>query len=147
MLNPCYEKELNIVLDKANNAPTERVEAKIGNVSYKLISDAKNNEVHLSSEYYHNIDVSGARHSLIHHGKSGKLEKRGIQVPVYDEDFKLIPKIIYYYDSISFGETDSKNTPLIKYVKVFSDIVIYYVEEIRTGKKTLTIKTMYKKRR
>ena len=145
MFNPDYEKEMNKVLDKANNSPTERVEAKIGKVSKQLILDAKNNGFELSSEYYHNIDVSGTRHALINHGKTGKLEKRGMQEPISNEDFKLIPKIIYNYDSIQFGETDSKNTPLIKYAKTFSNSVIYYVEEIRTGKKTLTIKTMYKK--
>ena len=41
MFNPDYEKEMNIVLDKANNSPTERVEAKIGKVSKQLILDAK----------------------------------------------------------------------------------------------------------
>ncbi len=77
MFNPDYEKEMNIVLDKANNSPTERVEAKIGK-SFKAINfRCKNNGFELSSEYYHNIDVSGTRHALINHGKTGKLEKRG----------------------------------------------------------------------
>ncbi len=52
-----------------------------------------------------------------------------MQEPISNEDFKLIPKIIYNYDSIQFGETDSKNTPLIKYAKNFSNSIFIMLKK------------------
>lgn len=68
------------------------------------------------------------------------------QIAITDEDFEKIPDVVYTPDNITFGETDGKDTPLIKYSKRFDDGTVIYVEEIRTRQKTLTIKSMWKQK-
>ncbi len=141
-INPNYKKELKQVIEKARNNPDERQKLVIGKVSEDLAALAKDNGLDIEG-YNHDLDVSGTRHAIKEHGQEKTEIPRG-QVPITDEDFEKIPDIVYHYDNVIFGETDNKNTPLIKYVKSFDDGTILYVEEARTRQRTLTIKSMWK---
>ncbi len=141
-INPNYKEDLKQFIEKAKSNPNERQKLQIGIVSDKLKEAAKDNGYDLS-DYNHELDVSGTRHTIKQHGNVKKEESRG-QIPITDADFERIPDIIYDYDNVEFGEEDSKGTPLIKYHKKFDDGTSIYVEEIRTKHKKLTIKTMYK---
>lgn len=143
-INPNYKEELKQVIDKAKNNPNERQKLVIGKVSKDLQEKAQQNGYDIS-EYNHDIDVSGTRHSFKNHGNEKKENLRG-QIAITDEDFERIPEIIYGYDDVHFGESDEKGTPLIKYHKKFDDGTSIYAEEIRTRQKTLTIKSLYKRK-
>jgi len=140
--NQLFEQEIEIILDKVKNSPNEHIKINVGKVSNRLISEGKLNGFDFS-DYIHNLDVSGLRHALKHHGKNN--EKINTQIPIDDNDLKQIPRILYDYDSVTFGTKDSKGTDIVKYKKQLLNCEIIYLEEIRTGKKTLTIKSMYKK--
>ncbi len=141
--NKLFKQEIEIILDKAKNNPNEHIKVIIGKVSKRLVSDGMQNGFDLS-DYVHNIDVSGLRHAFKHHGKNN--EKINTQIPINNDDVKQIPQMLYNYDSVTFGTKDSKGTDIIKYQKQVSSYELVYLEEIRTGKKTLTIKSMYKKK-
>lgn len=141
-VNPNYKEELKQVIEKAKNNPNERQKLAIGKVSDKLQEKAKENGFDISG-YSHDLDVSGTRHAIKGHSNEKAEEKRG-QIALTDKDFEHIPDIIYNFDDVTFGEEDSKGTPLVKYQKTFQDGTTIYIEEIRSRQKTLTIKTMYK---
>ncbi len=143
-INPNYKEELKQVIDKAKNNPNERQKLVIGKVSKDLEEKAKENGFDIA-EYNHDLDVSGTRHSFKQHGNKNIEDLRG-QIAITDEDFERIPEIVYDYDDINFGEYDEKGTPLIKYHKQFDDGTSIYAEEIRTRQKTLTIKSLYKRK-
>lgn len=143
-INPHFKEELKQVIDKAKNNPNERQKLVIGKVSKDLQEKAKQNGYDIS-EYNHDIDVSGTRHSFKNHGNEKKETLRG-QIAITDEDFERIPEIIYGYDDVHFGEFDEKGTALIKYHKQFDDGTSIYAEEIRTRQKTLTLKSLYKRK-
>lgn len=73
------------------------------------------------------IDISAIKHSRKKHPN------------LSDSDFCLIPLIVTTADEISIG----KYPDTIVYKKVFEK-EYYYVECIRTGRKRLAMKTMYK---
>lgn len=141
-INPNYKEELKQVIEKAKKNPNERQKLVIGKVSDKLQEKAKENGFNISG-YSHDLDVSGTRHAIKGHSNEKTEEKRG-QIGLTDKDFEQIPDIIYNFDNVTFGEEDSKGTPLVKYQKTFQDGTTIYIEEIRSRQKTLTIKTMYK---
>lgn len=143
-VNPNYKEELKQVIDKAKKNPNERQKLVIGKVSDDLVTKAKENGLDIT-EYNHDIDVSGTRHSFKNHGNEKKEELRG-QIAITDGDFERIPEIVYAYDDVKFGEVDEKGTPLIKYHKQFDDGTSIYAEEVRTRQKTLTIKSLYKRK-
>lgn len=90
------------------------------------------------------IDVLGIKHSLKRHGDKVLEEKRG-QKAIEHADFLLIPFIVKYYDKISLGgRTKKTNLISIKYEKVIG-YKYDYIEEVRTKRKKLAIKTLYKK--
>ena len=139
--NENFKQEVESVIEKAKNNPNERASVDVGDVSSKLTKDAKEQGYDISG-YKHDVDVCGVRHAFNKHGKPTEY-KRG-QIPLDDDDIKAIPEILYNYDEVIFGEKTRKGVDLIKYKKQMPDNTTFYVEEIRTGKKTLTTKTMYK---
>lgn len=141
-VNPHYEVELKQVIKKAKENPNERQKLNIGKVSPKLEQEAEKRGFNLKG-YTHDMDVSGVRHSIKEHGDEKKEALRG-QIAITDEDYNKIPEIIYDYDEIDFTGKNKTGLETITYKKSFPDGTIAYVEEIRTGKKTLTINTMYK---
>ena len=86
--------------------------------------------------YIHQVDNYGLRHAYEGHHKD--------KLPITFDDFELIPEIVEKYDSIRFGKTKKGLTSII-YEKRDQNIT-RIVEEVRKGKKTLSFKTMYKRK-
>lgn len=84
------------------------------------------------------IDVSGYVHCLDNSGILHALKHANIST----SDLLLIPFIIDNYDFISKG----KEEDTIVYKKIIND-EYYFVEEIRTGRKKLALKTLYKRKK
>ncbi|MBO4644158.1 MAG: hypothetical protein J5716_06095 [Alphaproteobacteria bacterium] len=138
------EKDIENIIDKAKNNPSEYEKVDLGNVSDRLKKDALESGFDLSG-YSHNIDVSGVRCAFLEHGNPKTEENRG-QKAITDEDIKKIPQIVQDYDYIEFPGKNSIGRDVIKYQKKLEDGTTFYVEEIRTGRKNLTIQTMYKRK-
>lgn len=114
----------------------------MGKASDRLVKEAEKKGFNIS-DFIHNLDVSGVRHAFLEHGNEKTESKRGQTAISYD-DLKKVPEIISDYDNVEFPGKNKIGRDVIKYTKKFSDGTVYYVEEIRNGRRTLTIQTMYK---
>lgn len=95
------------------------------------------------SGYVHNIDNSAIYHTNKRHGITAREERRG-QIAVTNEDYKNIPNLIYRADFVAFGAKSDKGLDLIIYGKNMPDGSSVYIEEVRTGQRTLTTKSLRK---
>jgi len=91
--------------------------------------------------YKHVIETTGIQHSVNRHG-----EQSDDREPLAIEDFLLIPFIIRNRDKVSVSTTTTKRhkASVLVYEKQIGK-EYYYVEEIRTGKKSLAFHTLYKR--
>ncbi len=62
------------------------------------------------------------------------------------EDYLLIPTIVKNPDTVTLGEKSNISTDLIKYEKEINGICYFYVEEVRTKRKSLAMKMLYKRK-
>ena len=91
------------------------------------------------------IDNYAIIHTHNKHGQEKKEISRG-QVPVVMTDYLLIPEIVKVPDKISVGEKSNIGTELIIYEKEIKEIIYFYVEEVRKKRKSLAMKTLYKRK-
>ena len=96
------------------------------------------------SGYVHALDSFGVLHGERKHGSSR--EKLRGQIPVSRNDWKLAEKVVNDFDNVKIEEraTSSGNDVLV-FNKKIGDTV-YYVAEIRTGRKKLVSATMWKQK-
>ena len=113
----------------------------LNSVSYKeakRIFDATGLDVF---GYERIIDSSSIIHSIKEHGN----ESRKDQISLKPEDLLLIPEISIHYDRVIRSGKNNKGLQVILFEKRFED-KYYYLEEIRTRRKKLSLTTMYIKR-
>ena len=91
--------------------------------------------------YKHVIETSGVQHAEKRHGT-----KSNDRTPLTLEDYLLIPYIIKNRDNvtISTSKTRQRESTVLVYEKQI-ELTLYYVEEIRIGKKSLAFQTLYKR--
>ena len=91
--------------------------------------------------FKHVIETSGIQHSENRHGEQSKDRE-----PLSLEDYLLVPFIIRNRDKVSISTSKSKrhDMGIVVYEKLIGSNY-YYVEEIRTGKKSLAFQTLYKR--
>lgn len=89
-------------------------------------------------EYSHELDNYGVKHSLDRHS----CDRYGIS----GNDFYRIQEIVNNPDMVSYTGLSKIGTHSIKYKKIYGELVYFYIEEIRKGRKTLSLKTFYKQR-
>lgn len=94
--------------------------------------------------FTHTIAPQQVWHAVKRHGKDGEsfLEYPN-QVPVTRDDIAMLPELIRP-ENIVRGEKSRSGSPVIIYKKSTPDGFTLYCEEVRTGKKQLAFKTMYK---
>lgn len=109
-------------------------------IEAEKIKDATNLDV---EGYEHAIDSDFIRHVDSGHGDS-QVELRKGQEAVTNDDIRRVPEIVSNPDGIEHGVTKQGKDAIV-YVKRFSGTV-YYVEEVRTGRKQLAAITMYKQK-
>ena len=91
------------------------------------------------------IDNYAIIHTHNKHGQANKEISRG-QIEVKIEDYLLIPDIVNNPDNITIGEKSNIGTELIIYEKEIEEIRYFYVEEVRKKRKSLSMKTLYKRK-
>lgn len=88
------------------------------------------------SKYVHQVDNYALKHILKRHSDD--------PFPITSEDFRLIPDILSTPDTVRYAGKTRKGKDAVVYTKQFNGVT-YYIEEVRTGRKALALKTMYKK--
>ena len=110
------------------------------NIDDELLELAAKHHIDLKG-YKHVIETSGIQHSENRHGKQSNDRE-----PLSIEDYLLVPFIIRNRDKVSISTSKSKrhDMHLLVYEKQIG-LNYYYVEEIRTGKRSLAFQTLYKR--
>ncbi|MBY3038940.1 PBECR3 domain-containing polyvalent protein [Rhizobium laguerreae] len=93
--------------------------------------------------YHHDIDADSIRHIFRQHGDEAKEAARG-QIAIADEDIHAIPSVIDSPDYVVTGAKNSRGQDVIGYIKKMPDGAALYIEEVRTGRKTLSALSMRK---
>ena len=137
--NPHFEQEIKQLFEKSPNQMQQII---VGKVSPSLINIASKNGLDIS-DYRHSVDNSAMRHIINRHGNKEQESARG-QIAITSEDFKAIPSIIYNPDFVAFGGKNRNGKDIIIYGKNMPDGSSIYIEEVRTGKKTLATNSMRK---
>lgn len=101
---------------------------KISNRRIKTIGSALGIPI---AAYRHQMDSFAFAHILKRHSN------------ITLEDFLIIPDIIAAPDEVLYEGLSKQGLHMIKYSKNFGE-TFYYIEEVRTGRKVLSVKTMYK---
>jgi hypothetical protein len=126
---------------RARDVVGETVRFKIGDVTKEnaaMVRAATGLDI---SGYVREIDNSAIRHAFNQHGPSK--ETRGGQVPITAEDMAMIPEIVRNPDGIRHGGKSKIGRDVIVYKKNVG-AMMFYVEEVRTGRKTVALQTFYK---
>ncbi|MBK8393837.1 MAG: hypothetical protein IPL26_01130 [Leptospiraceae bacterium] len=96
------------------------------------------------NDYSHALDDNAVKDILTKHRDKHSEESRGQEAITQEEIFQ-IPEILYRPDTIEYAGKNKKNLETIRYTKNING-VLYYFEEVRTGKKELMGTTLYKKK-
>jgi hypothetical protein len=138
------EAEIDELTTAAKTKDNTNKKVSLGKVDGRLSRDLSNLGFDLEG-YTHEIDTQGIRHIFTEHGDPKKEIPRG-QVAIADDDIKKLPYIISSYDTVRLAGKTHRGLDVIEYRKKINGTIVY-LEEIRTGKKTLTTKTMWKFKR
>ncbi|MBX5020430.1 PBECR3 domain-containing polyvalent protein [Rhizobium lentis] len=95
------------------------------------------------SGYHHDIDADSIRHIFKQHGDEEKESARG-QIAITDADIFAIPDVVDSPDYVVTGAKNSRRQDVIGYIKQMPDGTALYIEEVRTGRKTLSALSMRK---
>lgn len=99
-------------------------------------------DINIDIENYNiSLKSDSVRHILNRHSSNNEFLKG--QVPIVDEDFKLISKIISNYDKIRVTGLTKQRKPIITVEKLINN-KYYLVNYISNKNHTFEIKTMYK---
>jgi hypothetical protein len=95
--------------------------------------------------YAHGVDSFAIAKILKDHGTARTEHPRG-QSPVTRDDFLKIPDIVAHFDDVEYvGKDGTGNNDLIRYRKRYNGNT-YYVEEVRSKRRELMAKTLWKTR-
>lgn len=91
--------------------------------------------------FNHAIDGSAIRRTFTNHGNDKTERSRG-QLAVTDADIEAIPDLIDAPDKVVYGLKNKAGRDMVVYLKAMPDGSTLSLEEVRTGKKTLTAQSM-----
>lgn len=86
--------------------------------------------------YQHLVEADAVRKVLRDHGSD--------HLPVTEKDFDRLAEVVQSPDKVFVSRINERGMPMLQYEKRFNGTTVV-VEEVRTGKKKLSLKTMYKK--
>ena len=95
------------------------------------------------SGYVHTLDSSGILHGESHHGNESEVLRE--QVPITRDDWKKANDIVNDFDDVSLAGNSANGNEILLFTKKIGSTV-YYVTEIREGRKKLVSATMWKQR-
>ena len=136
-------RDVRAVLSQADKAGTDVVEVTFGTVDPALAGLIQSKTRKDVGGFEHSMDSSAVRHARNEHGDARKEAARG-QIAITDDDLRTAPQVIFAADRYVLGAKDRQGNDLVGYVKQMPDGTVLYVEEVRTGRKTLAFKSIRK---
>lgn len=136
-----FKANVKPLLQEAKKKNHKNDSTSFGKVKPWLVVESKRNGLDVNG-FKHSVDVDGLVHINDRHGVDNETIEG--QKPVTDEDIENIPDVVNTPDYLVYGKKTTKGKDTIGYIKTMGDDTTYYVEEVRTGKETLSAKTMYK---
>lgn len=131
-----------ILSDQSRNAGVV-VRAIIDDVTDRQINDLQIEGIDING-YVHSMENTAIAHNEREHGVKGETD-RG-QIGVVNDDYRRAIDILRNYDSVKLSEKlDAQGLPIIIYKKRYSDGIIFYLEEVRSGRKSLAFHNLYKR--
>ncbi|MDE6573816.1 MAG: hypothetical protein K2L84_00630, partial [Muribaculaceae bacterium] len=136
------------IIDFAKSVKNRVERAVIGGITPRQAKDFAENGIDVDETWVHSFESSAVAHNQKHHGAEKREDQRG-QIAITTEDYARIPDILESYDKISKSPNKTKGTEneVIIYEKEFEDGYVYYLEEKRDNRKSLSFHTMYKKKK
>lgn len=131
------------VLLAAKQSLTEKKEAIISEVSDLDVQEAKE-IIHLDIVgMFHSFDNYAINHVLKHHGNFKSEALRG-QLAITDSDLQQISEAIKNPDYVIYGAKNQRKQDLISKIKRLDDGTLLLVQEVRLGRKMLSMASMRK---
>ncbi|MBD5283788.1 MAG: N-6 DNA methylase [Bacteroides sp.] len=136
------------IIDFAKSVKNRVERAVIGGITKRQAKDFADNGIEVDETWVHSFESSAVGHNQKHHGDP-RIEERMGQIAITSEDYARIPDILESYDRITKSPNRSRSTgnEVIIYEKEFGDGYVYYLEEKRDNRKSLSFQTMYKKKK
>jgi hypothetical protein len=116
------------------------VVAQVSDAVADIVQAATGADIH---GFQHSVDAFAIRHMINRHGDADVETGRG-QVALTDEDFKLIPELLASATHVVTGGKSPRGQDIIGYIATAPDGEVFYLEEVRTGRKKLAALSMRK---
>ncbi len=129
------------VLDNPSNIQEKYSLGEISDEQAKKIKEITGQDVR---GYNRVIDNFGLQHIIKKHSNEKYEANRG-QIHITKEDLEKIPEITNAPDDINLLSKSKRGGIVIQFIKRIGNL-FFYNEEIRTGKKELAPKTMFKRK-
>lgn len=115
----------------------------LGELSAQEVALLRREGVPVEEGYSHAADMFAVRHALSRHGDAKTEAKQG-QLPLVDADIAAIPQIIEEADALILGAKTPRGQDIVGSLKRMPDGTVLYLEEVRSGRKTLAMTSMRK---
>lgn len=115
----------------------------LGPVSSRQLELLQREGVPVDSGFTHAADMFAVRHALNRHGDAAVEAKQG-QLPLGEADIAAVPKIIASADALILGAKTPRGQDIVGSLKRMPDGTVLYLEEVRSGRKTLAMTSMRK---
>lgn len=136
------------IIDFAKTIKNRVERAVIGGITTRQAKDFAELGIDVDETWVHSFESSAVGHNQKHHGNAQTEDNRG-QIAITSEDYARIPEILESYDNVRESPNISHRSgnDVIIYEKEFEDGYVYYLEEKRDKRKSLSFQTMYKKKK
>jgi len=135
--------EMRALARSARSKANERMTVELGTVSSEqaaVVAETIGVDV---SGFSHTADTYAVRHAINQHGSAEKEARRG-QIAITDDDLAAVPAILAAPDALVLGAKNNRGQDIIGYIGRRADGSVLYVEEVRTGRKTLAMASLRK---
>ena len=110
----------------------------LGALTDQLAEILKRENVPVDSGFTHTADMFAVRHAINRHGDE-KVEKSQGQLVLTEGDVASFADAIHRPDAYIIGARNPRKQDVIGYLKQLSDGNLLYLEEVRSGRRTLAM--------
>lgn len=115
----------------------------LGKLSAKEVALLQREGVSVEEGFSHAADMFAVRHALNRHGDAQTEAKQG-QLAIGEADIAQIPQIVAAPDALLLGAKTPRGQDIVGSLKRMPDGTVLYLEEVRSGRKTLAMTSMRK---
>jgi hypothetical protein len=115
----------------------------LGQLSAQELSLLQREGVAVQEGFSHAADMFAVRHALNRHSDA-KIEKSRGQIPITEDDVAHIADAIEHPTAYVLGGKTPRGQDVVGIIKRLEDGTLLYLEEVRTGRKTLAMTSMRK---